>query len=418
MAFEVFKEIGFPKFNSEEYQHTDISSLLESDLGLNINNLKIPINPYEVFKCDVPNLSTNLYFMVNERFYAQEEVKLSLPQGVFSGSLNTFAEQYPSIFSKYYGQLAKSDKDGLVAFNTLFAQDGYVLYVPKNVVVEQAIQLVNVLRGDTDTLANRRLLIIIEEGAQAKLLACDHTFDEKPKFVASQVCEIFVAKNALFDYYELEESSENTVRLSSTFVKQEASSNVVCNTITLLNGVTRNNYHISLDGEHAETHLYGMAIADKKQKVDNHTNIAHNVPNCLSNELFKYVLDDQAVGAFSGRILVAIDAQKTLAYQNNRNLCASRECRMFAKPQLEIYADDVKCSHGLTTGQLDETALFYMRSRGISEEEARMLLKFAFTHDVIEGIRLEALRDRLKLLVEKRFRGELMKCAGCCSNDK
>jgi Fe-S cluster assembly protein SufD len=168
-----------------------------------------------------------------------------------------------------------------------------------------------------------------------------------------------------------------------------------------------------LEGAKAETHLLGMAIMDNQQKIDNFTLINHHVPDCHSNELFKYVLDDEAVGAFSGRIIVAQDAQKTQAYQNNSNLLGSSDCRMFSKPQLEIYADDVKCSHGMTTGQLDETALFYMRSRGIPKEEAVLLLKFAFTNDVIRGIRLENLRDRLKLLVEKRFRGELITCQGC-----
>jgi Fe-S cluster assembly protein SufD len=307
------------------------------------------------------------------------------------------------------------EEDGLAAFNSMFAQDGFALYIPKNVIVETPIQLVNLLSGKIDTLVNRRILIIVEEGAQAKLLICDHTANEDPKFVSIQVAEIFVKDNAVFDLYEIEESTINTVRLNSTAVTQGKASNVMVNGITLINGQTRNNYSVYLEGEHAESHLYGMVIADQKQRVDNHTNIEHRVPNCHSNELFKYVLEGQAVGAFSGRIVVAKDAQKTLAYQNNRNLCVSKESRMFSKPQLEIYADDVKCSHGMTTGQLDESALFYMRSRGIREEEARLLLKFAFTNDVIEGIRLDGLKDRLKLLVEKRFRGELTKCQKCQS---
>jgi Fe-S cluster assembly protein SufD len=201
--------------------------------------------------------------------------------------------------------------------------------------------------------------------------------------------------------------------LASNYIRQAASSNVMVNNITLINGVTRNNYVVDLEGEQAETHLLGMAIADDKQKIDNFTAINHKVPRCRSNELFKYVLDNNALGVFSGKIVVSRDAQKTEAYQSNRNLLGSNDCRMYSKPQLEIYADDVKCSHGMTTGQLDETALFYMRSRGISEEEARHLLKLAFTMDVLNGIRLEGLKDRLKLLVEKRFRGELIKCQGC-----
>ena len=177
--------------------------------------------------------------------------------------------------------------------------------------------------------------------------------------------------------------------------------------------MTRNNYYINLKGEGAEAILAGMAIADKEQQVDTYSHITHAVPHCTSNELIKYVLNDRAIGAFSGRILVKEGADKTEAYQTNRNLCATREARMYSKPQLEIYADDVKCSHGMTTGQLDENALFYMQSRGIPLDEARMLLSVAFTSDVIEHVRVDALKDRLHKLVEKRFRGELAKCAGC-----
>jgi len=413
-AFETFKAKGFPAYGSEEYQHTNISALLEPDYGLNINNVPVNVNPQDIFRCYVPNLSTRLFFLLNERFYLNPQAIGKLPESVYSGSLNEFAIQYPEIFSKYYGKQALPDADGLIAFNTMFVQDGYVLYIPENVIVEKPIQLINILRGNIDTLVNRRLLIIVEAGAQAKLLVCDHTVDEKPTFALTQVTEIFVGENAVFDFYELEESSTNTIRLASNHTQQAVGSNVMLNGIVLTGGHTRNNYNISLEGEHCETYLYGMVIADNEQQVDNHTHIEHKAPNCRSNELFKYVLDDKATASFSGRIIVCKDAQKTQAYQSNRNLCVSPENRMFAKPQLEIYADDVKCSHGFTTGQLDEATLFYMRSRGISEAEARMLLKFAFANEVIEGIRLEPLKDRLKLLIEKRFRGELVKCKECC----
>jgi Fe-S cluster assembly protein SufD len=183
--------------------------------------------------------------------------------------------------------------------------------------------------------------------------------------------------------------------------------------MTLTNGTTRNTTRVVLGGEGAELNLYGMVIADRDEHVDNHTFIDHAAPRCTSNELFKYVLDEQATGAFAGMIRVRPGAQKTLAQQTNRNLCATRDACMYTQPQLEIYADDVKCSHGATVGQLDENALFYMRQRGIPEREARLLLMFAFVGEVIDSIHLDALRDRLHLLVEKRFRGELYKCQGC-----
>lgn len=411
-ALADFERLGFPSLRAEDYRYTDVSRAFAPDYGMNLKRVKIPVNPQDVFHCDVPNLSTSLYFVVNDSFYHQALPKAHLPEGVYIGSLKDFSDERPEVAARYYGKLATSSKNGIVALNTMFAQDGFVVYVPQGVVVERPIQLVNIFRSDVDLMANRRVLVIMEPRSEAKLLVCDHSIDTV-RFLANQVIEVFVGEGASFDYYDLEESSDTTTRFSSLFVKQEAGSNVVINGITLTNGLTRNDYQVELLGERAETTLCGMSILDKEQHVDTYTHITHAVPRCKSNELFKNVLNDQAVGAFSGRILVREGADKTEAYQSNRNLCATREARMYSKPQLEIYADDVKCSHGMTTGQLDEEAIFYMRSRGISLDEARMLLSVAFTSDVIDHVRVEALRDRLHRLVEKRFRGELAKCAGC-----
>jgi Fe-S cluster assembly protein SufD len=411
-AFADFGRMGFPTRRQEEYKYTDVSSYFEPDYGMNLNRVEFPVNPYEVFKCDVPNMSTSLYFVVNDAFYNKMPPRPALPEGVILDSLREVARQQPELIERYYGRLADTSKDSISAFNTTFAQDGMVLYVPRGVRVERPIQLVNILRSDVDLLVNRRLLIIIEEGAEARLLTCDHAMDDK-NFLATQVVEVFVGAGATFELYELEETHTQTKRLSNLYVDQAADSHVLLNSMTLTNGTTRNTTRVVLGGEGAELNLYGMVIADRDQHVDNHTFIDHAVPRCTSNELFKYVLDEQATGAFAGMILVRPGAQKTLAQQTNRNLCATREACMYTQPQLEIYADDVKCSHGATVGQLDENALFYMRQRGIPEREARLLLMFAFVGEVIDSIHLDALRDRLHLLVEKRFRGELYKCQGC-----
>ncbi len=410
-AFADFERLGFPTDKEEKYKYTDVSRFFEPDYGLNLNRLDIPVNPYEVFKCDVPNMSTALYFVVNDAFYTGDKVA-RLPEGVLFGSLKEMAEKHPDLVKQYYGKLAKTEDDGITAFNTVFAQDGVFFYVPKNVVVEKPIQLVNILRSDVQFMANRRVLVVLEEGAQARLLVCDHAMDNV-NFLATQVVEVFVGERATFDLYELEETHTGTVRISNLYVQQEANSNVLLNGMTLTNGTTRNQTHVTLRGENAELDLCGMAIADKNQHVDNSTTIDHAVPRCTSRELYKYVLDDEATGAFSGLVLVRPDAQHTSSQQTNRNLCATREARMYTQPQLEIYADDVKCSHGATVGQLDENALFYMRQRGIPLKEARLLLMFAFVNEVVDTIRLDALKDRLHLLVEKRFRGELNKCRGC-----
>ena len=411
-AFADFERLGFPTRKQEKYKYIDASKLFEPDYGLNLNRLDIPVNPYEVFKCDVPNMSTSLYFVVNDAFYNKSLTKPQLPEGVLLGSLKELSEQHPALVKKYYGKLADTAKDGITAFNTTFAQDGFMLYVPKGVVIDKPIQLVNILRADVNFMVNRRILIVLEDGAQARLLVCDHAMDNV-NFLSTQVIEAHIGENAVFDLYELEETHTSSVRFSNLYVNQEANSNVLLNGMTLHNGTSRNTTEVLLAGEGAEINLCGMAIADKNQHVDNNTSIDHAVPNCTSNELFKYVLDDQSVGAFAGLVLVRPDAQHTNSQQTNRNLCATREARMYTQPQLEIYADDVKCSHGATVGQLDENALFYMRQRGIPAREARLLLMFAFVNEVIDTIRLDALKDRLHLLVEKRFRGELNKCQGC-----
>ena len=410
-AFEQLQRRGLPVFGSEKYQYTDIAQLLSPDFGFYLNDT-LAFHPRKTFPCFVSNIGAYSFYVINGRFFKEENAS-KLPEGVFAGGLNDFSEQYPEQFARYYNRQAETKGDGLSDFNTLFVQDGFVLYLPKNVILDKPVQLTQIGSGAIDSLVNRRLLVILETGAQAQLLICDHITDDSAVLAATQVAEIYVAENAVFDCCELEETTEKAIRLANTFSEQSASSSLNINTITLSNGITRNHYQADLSDENAEIHLYGMAIADKKQQVDNYTKINHLKPNCRSNELFKYILDDEAIGIFNGSIVVLPDAQKTEAFQTNRNLLNGKNCRMYSKPQLEIYADDVKCSHGMTTGQLDESALFYMCSRGIPKEEAVLLLKFAFTADVLQGIRIENLRDRLKLLVEKRFRGELITCRGC-----
>lgn len=411
-AFEIFKTLGFPNRSLEDYQYSDVAKEFIPDYGLNLNRLPISTNPYSAYKCNVPELTTNLFFLMNDTFHKEHQPKVDFPKGVFIGSLNEFAEHHADVCAKYYGKIAQLENNAVAAFNTMFVQDGFVIYIPDNVVIEQPLQLINILTANVDFLVNRRLLIIAGKNSQVKLLACDHTVDSH-KFLATQVTEIFADENAHIEFYELEENSSQATRLASTFVQEEKSATVLVNNITLNCGFTRNNYHVKLNGEHAEATIAGVVIADKSQHVDNFAFLDHAKPHCQSTQLFKYVLQEHAIGSFCGRILVEQDAQKTMAYQTNNNLCASPDARMYSKPQLEIYADDVKCSHGLTTGQLDEDALFYLRARGIAKDDAKLLLMQAFTADVLKLIHIDALRDRLEELVEKRFKGEEARCGNC-----
>ena len=430
-AFEDFCRQGFPSKKVERYKYTDIQKLFAPDYGVNLSRLQIPVDPYEAFRCDVPNLSTSLYFVVNDMFYkggeelSSKELRNkelrsnfhpSLPEGVIVGSLR----DYPELISKYYARLAKTSEDAVTALNTMLAQDGMLVYVPKNVKVDRALQVINILKATPsnaqrqvpDLMVNRRVLIILEEGAEIKMLFCDHAADDR-HFLTTQVIEAYVGNNASLDLYCLEETHHKNVRVSNVYIDQGRDSRVNHNVITLHNGTTRNKLDLTFSGEGAECQCFGCVIADKQQHVDNNTLITHKVPHCTSNELYKYVLDDKAVGAFAGRVLVEHGAQKTVSQMTNQNLTATKEARMYTQPMLEIYADDVKCAHGSTVGQLNDAALFYMRQRGISLQEAKLLLQNAFINEVIDHMQLEPLRDRLHYLVEKRFRGELNKCDGC-----
>ncbi|MDD2601962.1 MAG: Fe-S cluster assembly protein SufD, partial [Prevotella sp.] len=391
---------------------SDLAKLFEPNYGVNINRLEFPLDPYNVFSCDVPNMSTSLYFVVNDQFYKKALPKATLPEGVIVDSLKDVAERDPELIAKYYAQLAKTNEDAITALNTMLAQDGLLVYVPKNVKVERSIQIVNILRSDVDLMVNRRVLIIVEDGAEAKLLFCDDSADDR-NFLSTQVTEAFVGENASLDLYCLEETHEKNTRVSNVYISQQAYSRVNHNVITLHNGITRNMLNLVFKGEGAECWCNGAVIADGSQHVDNNTMIDHQVGLCDSHELYKYVLDGSAVGAFAGLVLVRHDAQKTTSQETNQNLCMTKQAHMYTQPMLEIYADDVKCGHGSTVGQLNDAAMFYMQQRGVDQHEAKLLLEFAFIGEVIDQIKIEPLRDRLHMLVEKRFRGELKSCRGC-----
>lgn len=401
-----------PQKGTEGYEKTSIENMFAPDFGVNINRVNIPVDVSLSFKCDVPNMSTIMAFVVNDSFVPSSTLHNKMPQGVIIDSLAKVATENPQLVSRYYNQLADNDNEA-VALNTMLAQDGVMIYVPRGVVMERPIQLVNIFNSAAPLMGVRRLVIVVEEGAKAQLLVCDHTQNSEYRYLSSQVIEAFVGQNASLDIYDIEESSDTTSRYSQLYARQERDSQLIVNGVTLTGGVTRNDYHIELVGDNCTSTLGGMAIGSGHQHIDNNSDVRHLSAHCNSNQQFKYVLDEESTGAFEGAIYVAPGAQFTEAYQSNRNLLASKSARMHTKPQLEIYNDDVKCSHGATTGQLDADALFYMRSRGIPEQEARTMLMQAFMVDVIDMVKMEGLRDRLRHLVEKRFYGQQASCADC-----
>lgn len=415
-ALGALRGARLPDKGCEGFEKTSIDEMFAPDYGVNISRVNIPVDVAASFKCDVPSLSTLLGFVINDSFHPTSLLESKLPEGVFFGSLRRGAVELPEVVNRYYGEIAPMG-EASVALNTLLAQDGVLIYVPRGVKLQRPLQLVDIFSSPISIAAFRRLLIVLEEGAEMQLLICDHTQERANNYLASQIAEVYVGEGARFEACSIEESSANTSRYSRMFVRQESHSHFSFNSTTLTCGTTRNEFSIDLKGEHAETYLAGMVIGSGDMHIDNDSAIRHLSPRCHSNQLFKYVLDDTASGAFEGSILVAPGAQFTEAYQSNRNILASTEARMHCKPQLEIYNDDVKCSHGATTGQLDNDALFYMRSRGIPEAEARTMLMQAFMVDVIDSVHISGLRERLLHLVDRRFSGTLGDCTGCRNAD-
>lgn len=412
-AADCFLRHGLPHKGLEEYLHTDVASWFEPDWGLNLARLDMHVDFAQAFKCNVPNLSTQLYFLANDVFASSETAsKSSLPDGAFVGSLRDASAGRPEIVDRFYGTLADMDRPGIAAINTMFAQDGLLVYVPDGMVIDRPLQLVTLLHSSVELMVNRRILVVLGRGAQLKLLLCDHALTAN-RFLTTQVMEVFVGPESKLELYDLEETHNANMRVSELYINQAENSQAEIDYVTLHNGKTRNSVFSTFAGRGSSLSLNGIATIDKDQHVDNMTFVDHRESDCTSNELFKYVLDDSATGAFAGKVLVRHGAQHTDSQQTNRNICLTREARMYTQPQLEIYADDVKCSHGATVGQLDEKAMFYMRQRGIPEQEARMMLMQAFVGEVIGRVALEPLRDRLNRLVEKRFRGELSQCEGC-----
>ena len=371
VAFQTFCAQGFPSRKVERYRYTDVQSDFAPNYGISLAPLQLD---------DMPFCST----------LSQADERLSA----------------------LYGQVADT-ADPIVSLNTMLSVDTLLIHIPRGAHPQHPIQISHLLKGAVDNvMVNRRVLIVLDECAQADIVITERSYDQR-HFLTNQVIEVVCADDSILNLYEIEETHLLCTRYSSLFVRQGRNSRVSHTSLTLFNGHTRNRVDVRLQGEGSEVMLNGCVIADKMQRVDNNTLIDHQVGHCTSRQLYKYVLDDSAVGAFSGRILVREGAQKTVSQETNANLCSARTARMYTQPMLEIYADDVKCSHGSTVGQMDDAALFYMQQRGISEPEARLLLKSAFITEVIEAIPMETLRDRLQVLVDKRLRGELSKCEGC-----
>lgn len=408
-----FEALGFPKKKDEKYKYSHLEPLFNGNLSTKFEARNLEFDLNDIFSCDVPTLNADVLTVLNGHYYSSTGDKLMVKEnGIIYGSLAEAIKQYPELVIRHYGKYADLANEPFVSLNTAFSRDGIFVYVPENQVMDKPVQIIHLLLSDQNEMVQHRNLFIAEKNSKADIIICDHTLSPH-QFLTNSVSEIYIGENANLDILRMQNEHNNSLQITNTWIRQERSSNGRHSTITLHGGKVRNNLNVKLKGEGANNDALGLYLIDKQQHVDNYTVIEHQAANCTSNQHYKGVLDDAATGAFSGKIHVFEDAQKTEAYQANNNILLTRDAKMHTKPQLEIYADDVKCSHGATVGQIDENALFYLQARGIPKDEARLMMMFAFAAEVIKGIKAEVLRIRLQDLINKRLRGELSRCRNC-----
>jgi len=410
-ALQDFVLQGIPTPKNENYKYTNLQPLFLPDYTFNTDREDSDLDMKEIFSCNVPRLETHLVFNINGWFLDGDSSQ-SLPEGIIIESLRKIAATRPELIGNFYAQLARTEEDPMVALNTALATDGFVIWVPAHTRVEKAIQVINLMQEPSDSLITQRNLIIVNPGAELTVLVCDHTLNSI-KYLKNTVTETFVGENAHLHYYTIQNQHNNSAGINSLVIDQKKNSTVRTHTTSLHGGLIRNNLEVTLNGEYSHSDIFGIAFMDRKQHIDNYTRIIHKKPHCQSTQLYKNVMDEQSTGAFSGLIHVLRNAQKTQAFQRNNNLLLTDQAKVQTKPQLIIDADDVKCSHGATVGQMDEEALFYIRSRGIAEKDARLMMMNAFVHEVIQEIKLDPLRNRIDDLVDKRLCGEIARCHDC-----
>jgi Fe-S cluster assembly protein SufD len=399
-ALAQFDKLGFPTIKHEEWKYSNVKDLISSSYYFNAES---SLGLSDLQDLGMPEQEANIIYFINGQYAAGLSRVVSPETEITISSLSEAYKKNPGLVNSYFNELTKEDQDAFTALNTAFAQDGIFIHVADN----QTVALPVILRFVSDARSQNvgsqpRNIVAVGRNANVKLAEAFRTLGSERSFT-NVVTEIYVAEDAQVEYYKVQDESDSAYHIGTTTVRMLDRSHFYAGTVTLNGRFTRNNLNIVLDGERCDAHMYGLYFPDGTQHVDNHTVADHRKPNSESNELYKGILRDKAKGVFNGKIFVRPDAQKTNAFQSCKNIVLSPDATMNTKPQLEIFADDVKCSHGTTTGQIDEEALFYMRSRGISRPEAMALLMFAFCADVVSQIKIDSVREYLEQVIAKKL---------------
>jgi Fe-S cluster assembly protein SufD len=402
-AINLFSETGFPTTKVEDWKYTNVSPIFNHEFSTDETTAELSADIIVRFQID--GLKTKRLVFINGRF----NEKLSSPvkdlekNGVKIGSLAYWVNKQPELVLEHFSKYAKI-QNGFAALNTAFTVDGAFIYIPDNSVINETLHIMNLQGSEgVKTLSQPRNLIVAGKNVQVKIIETYNSLTDEPNF-SNVVTEVLAGESSNIVMYRIQDENLNSYLVTLTQAKQKRNSVFTIYTVTTGGSLVRNDINTVLDDENCEAHLYGLYLTGDTQHVDNHTLIDHAKPHCLSNELFKGVLDGKSHVVFNGKVFVRPDAQKTNAYQSNKNILLSKDAAVDTKPQLEIFADDVKCSHGATVGQLDDDSVFYLRTRGISEEMARSMLIRAFASDVFDEIKIDAIHEHLNNLILKKLK--------------
>lgn len=398
-AFQNFEKLGFPTKKMEAWKYTSLNSILNKDYSI-FPDKQQTVNLADVKEYFIHDIDTYKVVFIDGKYssFLSQTTHDKFDVCLMSSALNN--KKYKAVIDNYFNKVAK--QDNLTSLNTAFAKEGAYIHIPRNTEVEKPIQIIHFTTGtEAATMLQPRNLIVAEQNAHVQIIERHQSLTSNA-VLTNSVTEVFADRHATVDYYKIQNDVHTASLVDNTYIEQQSESEVSVHTFSFGGNITRNNLNFFQKGEHINSVLKGITIIEGKQHVDHHTLVHHIEPNCESHQDYKGIFDVRSTGVFNGKVIVEKEAQKTNAYQQNNNVLVSDKATINAKPQLEIFADDVKCSHGCTIGQLDDRALFYMQQRGIPKKEARGLLMYAFANTVLESVKIPEVQERItKIIAEK-----------------
>lgn len=399
-AFQNFEKLGFPSKKLEAWKYTSLNTILKEDYSI-FQNKEKTINLADVKQYFIHDIDTYKVVFIDGKYssFLSETTHDSIDVCLMSSALTK--AKYKPVIENYFNKVAK--QDNLTSLNTAFSKEGAYIHIPKNTEVEKPIQIINFTTGtETATMLQPRNLIVVGQNAHVQIIERHQSLTENA-VLTNVVTEVYADRHSTVDFYKIQNDHVSASLVDNTFIEQQSSSIVSVHTFSFGGNITRNNLNFYQKGEHIDSILKGITIIEGKQHVDHHTLVHHIEPNCESHQDYKGIFSDRSVGVFNGKIMVDKIAQKTNAFQKNNNILIDNKAKVNSKPQLEIFADDVKCSHGCTIGQLDKEALFYLKTRGIPEKEAKALLTYAFANNILESVKTPNLKKRINSLIANKL---------------